>query len=103
MIVVLLECSSANWIRRSTKSRKLCYRWRPDHAHRLICFDFRLPGQCPYHRGGKQGQETKEGSVAKNILATFHSSDKLAGATTSCMVSEFLQQIRFGERHGTKA
>jgi hypothetical protein len=29
----------------------------------------------------------------KNILATFHSSDELAGATTSCMVSEFLQQI----------
>jgi len=34
-----------------------------------------------------------KGSVAKNILATFHSSDELAGATTSRMVSEFSQQI----------
>jgi hypothetical protein len=29
----------------------------------------------------------------KNILATFHRSDELAGATMSCMVSEFLQLI----------
>src|SRR5262249_26487891 len=34
------------------------------------------------------------GSVAKNILVTFYSSDEPAGAATSCMVSEFLQQIR---------
>jgi hypothetical protein len=35
----------------------------------------------------------RNGSVAKNILATFHNRDELAGATTSCVVSEFLQQI----------
>jgi hypothetical protein len=36
----------------------------------------------------------QKGSVAKNILATFHSNGELPDATTSCMVSEFLQQIR---------
>jgi hypothetical protein len=34
------------------------------------------------------------GSVAKNILATFCSSDELMAVITSCMVSEFLQQSR---------
>jgi hypothetical protein len=34
------------------------------------------------------------GPVAKNILATFHSSDELAVTATPCMVSEFLQQIQ---------
>jgi hypothetical protein len=33
------------------------------------------------------------GSVAKNILAAFHSGDEQAGITTSCVASEFLQQI----------
>jgi hypothetical protein len=35
------------------------------------------------------------GSVAKNILATFHSRDELVSTTTSCVVSEYLQQIPF--------
>jgi hypothetical protein len=35
------------------------------------------------------------GSVAKNILATSHSSEQSDDATTSCMTSEFLQQILF--------
>jgi hypothetical protein len=44
-------------------------------------------------------QESKDsqkitGSVAKNILATFCSSDELVVVTTSCIVSEFLQQNR---------
>src|SRR5215813_2618463 len=34
-----------------------------------------------------------EGSVAKNNLAAFHTSDEQAGASTSCLVREFLQQI----------
>ena len=34
------------------------------------------------------------GSVAKNILATFYSSDEPMVIATSCMVSEFLQQSR---------
>jgi hypothetical protein len=38
-------------------------------------------------------QSIIHGSVAKNILATFHSSGKPTCAITSCMVSEFLQQI----------
>jgi hypothetical protein len=42
---------------------------------------------------GLIGESELIGSVAKNILATFHSSDELVDAITSCMVSEFLQQI----------
>src|SRR5262245_4138820 len=34
-------------------------------------------------------------SVAKSILATFHSSDKLINAITTCIVSELLQQTPF--------
>jgi hypothetical protein len=38
-------------------------------------------------------EATFVGSVAKNILATFHGSDEPAFTTTSCVVSEFLQQF----------
>jgi|SRR5215471_4819454 len=34
------------------------------------------------------------GSVAKNILATFHSSNEQILTATSCMINEFLQQSR---------
>jgi hypothetical protein len=40
------------------------------------------------------------GSVAKNILATFHSGDELAHATASCVDSEFLQQIHQRQQLG---
>jgi hypothetical protein len=39
-------------------------------------------------------QQELLGSVAKNILAIFCSSDELVVVTTSCIVSEFLQQNR---------
>src|SRR5262249_13983204 len=57
---------------------------------------FRLLGTAdgevlPYARTYYPGVAFK-GSVAINLLATFCSSDELAVVTTSCIVSEFLQQ-----------
>jgi hypothetical protein len=42
----------------------------------------------------RSGCVAKNGSVAKNIMATPYSIDEQVVATTPCMVSEFLQQTR---------
>jgi transposase-like protein len=67
----------------------LCVRWYLRYA-----LSYRDLEEMMRERGLSLDHTTIYGSVSKNILATFHSSDELAGATPSCAVSEFLQQIR---------
>src|SRR5215813_1338786 len=42
------------------------------------------------------------GSVAKNILATFHSGNEQVFTATSCMISEFLQQSPYRRRERSR-